>query len=671
MSVAESKAKSPKQSSRKKASPAQAIAPEVLKSILDATPIEYVNIKNLVISDLNARTIPYSKESVRGLAASIAAIGLLQNLVVHDMPDGKSGVACGGRRTTALELLLEDNLIQPDDVVPVKRVSREIAAAASHAENEQRVAMHPAEQITSFRTLADMGKTASQIGDELGFGSRHVQRMLKLAALAPSLLKLLAEDKLDMEQCQALCLESDQDRQVAVYENLMATYSCASAHLVKRQITESEIAVTDARFGFIGREAYELAGGVVREDLFSAQEGDGTVDRLLVDTLMAEKLEKIALEIQQKEGWAWAMGRPSRISRYGTNDNEYLLLPVPDAVYNPDDSHRLDELTDQLNALDEDSDEAYAVLSEMNLIEHAAEVRGWTDALKSNAGVVASFMEGELYVQRGVCRKADLPEDDAENEDKKASGSVTYVSQPDAAEGISVPLLTKMSSERTLAVQAALMQQPEKAVALMVWRMCCSVFSGCSPQKHPFGISVNVSHYSLTREAPSGNEGLAYTALMTEQARLEELLPEGWRKDFTAFFSLKGDLLMSLMAYCTACSVDGVQTRDMGHTSRSPLDDLEKAIGFHLRDWWQPTKVGYFSSLKHSQIVAAMNDAGSTGAAKDAEKMKKGDAAEHAEFWLKDTRWVPAWLQGPQSDAVKETASVDTETDADNTTLAA
>ncbi|MDV5280043.1 ParB/Srx family N-terminal domain-containing protein [Leclercia adecarboxylata] len=93
---------SPKQSSRKKASPAQAIAPEVLKSILDATPIEYEKVKNLVISDLNARTIPYSKESVRGLAASIAAIGLLQNLVVHDMPDGKSGVACGGRRTTAL-----------------------------------------------------------------------------------------------------------------------------------------------------------------------------------------------------------------------------------------------------------------------------------------------------------------------------------------------------------------------------------------------------------------------------------------------------------------------------------------------------------------------------------------------------------------------------------------
>ncbi|MCE6966839.1 ParB/RepB/Spo0J family partition protein [Enterobacter sp. MW07] len=659
MSVAESKTKSSKQSSRKKASPAQDIAPDVLKSILDATPIEYVSIDKLVISDLNARTLPYSKESVRGLAESVATIGLLQNLVVHDMPEGQSGVACGGRRTTALTLLLEENRIRPDDVVPVKRVTRDIAAAASLAENEQRVSMHPAEQITSFRTLAEMGKTASQIGDELGFGSRHVQRMLKLSTLAPSLVKLLAEDKIDMEQCQSLCLESDPERQVAVYENVRAKHSWAPAYMLKNQITESEISVTDSRFAFIGREAYELAGGVVREDLFSAQEGAGTVDRLLTESLMAEKLEKIAGEIEQKEGWSWSMGRLVNINRYGTNDSDYLLLPVPDAVYNPNDSHRLDELADRLNTLDEASEEADDVLVEMNLIEHAAEVRGWSDEVRARAGVVVSFMQGELSVQRGVCRKADLPEEQLQAEDKKGSGSITSVGQGDAAEGISVPLLTKMSSERTLAVQAALMQKPEKAVALAVWRMCCSVFSGYSPQNHPFNISVSVEHYSLTREAPTGNEGPAFTALMAEKTRLESLLPEGWRKDFTTFFSLSGDVLMSLMAFCAACSVNGVQTRDMGHTTRSPLDALETAIDFHLRDWWQPTKSGYFSSLTHSQIVVAMKDAGCVGAAGDAEKMKKGDAAEHAEFWMKNNRWVPAWLQGPQPEAVKETASDD------------
>ncbi|MBW9312437.1 hypothetical protein FA041_01315 [Escherichia coli] len=35
------------------------------------------------------------------------------------------------------------------------------------------------------------------------------------------------------------------------------------------------------------------------------------------------------------------------------------------------------------------------------------------------------------------------------------------------------------------------------------------------------------------------------------------------------------------------------QTREHGHTSRSPLDSLESAIGFHMRDWWQPTKANF------------------------------------------------------------------------------
>ncbi|EGZ6639934.1 hypothetical protein GW224_24175, partial [Escherichia coli] len=110
---------------------------------------------------------------------------------------------------------------------------------------------------------------------------------------------------------------------------------------------------------------------------------------------------------------------------------------------------------------------------------------------------------------------------------------------------------------------------------------------------------------------------------------------------------------VSLLSFCTACSIHGVQTRECGHTSRSPLDPLETAIGFHMRDWWQPTKANFFGHLKKPQIIAALNEAGLSGAARDAEKMKKGDAAEHAEFHMKDNRWVPGWMCAPrpQTDA--------------------
>lgn len=76
------------------------------------------------------------------------------------------------------------------------------------------------------------------------------------------------------------------------------------------------------------------------------------------------------------------------------------------------------------------------------------------------------------------------------------------------------------------------------------------------------------------------------------------------------FLSLSQEVLLSLLSFCTACSIHGVQTRECGHTSRSPLDTLESAIGFHMRDWWQPTKANFFGHLKKPQIIAALNDAG-------------------------------------------------------------
>ncbi|MBB7315105.1 hypothetical protein HEM96_026150, partial [Escherichia coli] len=56
----------------------------------------------------------------------------------------------------------------------------------------------------------------------------------------------------------------------------------------------------------------------------------------------------------------------------------------------------------------------------------------------------------------------------------------------------------------------------------------------------------------------------------------------------------------------------------------------------------------FFGHLKKPQIIAALNEAGLSGAARDAEKMKKGDAAEHAEFHMKDNRWVPGWMCAPR-----------------------
>ncbi|EHK8249396.1 ParB/RepB/Spo0J family partition protein [Escherichia coli] len=661
MSVTESKAKAPQKTSPRKITKAQE---QTLKAALEAAVIEYVPLSGLVKSPLNVRTIPYSEDSVRGLADSIESLGLLQNLIVHTLADGKSGVAAGGRRLTALQLLAQESRLAGDHSVMVKRVSDDIAALASVAENEQRAAMHPAEQIAGFRTLAEQGKTPAQIGDALGFSSRHVRRMLKLANLAPSLMEKLAQDDLTVEQCQALCLEDDHARQVGVYESVKASWSDAPAHLIKRAITETEMRTDSPKFRFIGRELYESAGGEVREDLFSALEGDGTADSVLVERLVQEKLESAALAIELQEGWSWSLAREGAVRNYGDDREHYLLLPEPETQYTTDEQQRLDELYATQEASETYDDEA-AIQLLIDEIEHAASIRAWTQEQKAACGVVVSLYDGELYVQRGVQKKPQNEETGEQGENSSNVPLHVVSRQSDVAEGISAPLLKKMSSERTLAVQAALVQQPEKAVALMVWRLCSCVFDYCNTTPHPFVMRLEVHHSGLTSEAPSGKSGHAWLSLMQEKARLEALLPEGWKKDYTTFFTLDGQTLMSLMAFCTACSVDGVQARDNGHTSRSPLDSVEAAIGFHLRDWWQPTAKNFLGLLSKKQIVEALKEAGLSGAASDAGNMKKGDAASHAEQWLSGTRWVPGWMRSP--DVLPDVADGD-ETNSDEHT---
>ena len=609
----------------------------VLSALLAQTEEVSVPLASLIKSPLNVRTVPYSAESVSELAESIKGVGLLQNLVVHTLPGDRYGVAAGGRRLAALNMLAERGIIPADWPVRVKVIPQELATAASMTENGHRRDMHPAEQIAGFRAMAQEGKTPAQIGDLLGYSPRHVQRMLKLADLAPVILDALAEDRITTEHCQALALENDTARQVQVFEA-----ACQSGwggkpdvRVIRNLITESEVAVAgNSKFRFVGADAF--SPDELRTDLFSDDEG-GYVDCVALDAALLEKLQAVAEFLREAEGWEWCAGRMEPVGECREDAGTYRCLPEPEAVLTEAEEERLNELMTRYDALENQCEESDLLEAEMKLMRCMAKVRAWTPEMRAGSGVVVSWRYGNVCVQRGVqLRSEDDAADRTEQVQEKAS-----------VEEISLPLLTKMSSERTLAVQAALMQKPDKSLALLAWTLCLNVF-GSGAYSNPARIRLECEHYSLTSDAPSGKEGAAFMALMAEHSRFAALLPEGWERDMTTFLSLSQEVLLSLLSFCTACSLNGVQTRECGHTSRSPLDSLESAIGFHMRDWWQPTKANFFGHLKKPQIIAALNEAGLSGAARDAEKMKKGDAAEYAEHHMKDNRWVLGWMCAPR-----------------------
>lgn len=620
-----------------------------LSALLAQTEEVSVPLDSLIKSPLNVRTVPYSAESVSELADSIKGVGLLQNLVVHALPGDRYGVAAGGRRLAALNMLAERDIIQADWPVRVKVIPQELATAASMTENGHRRDMHPAEQIAGFRAMAQEGKTPAQIGDLLGYSPRHVQRMLKLADLAPVILDALAEDRITTEHCQALALENDTARQVQVFE-----VACPSGwggkpevQTIRRLVTESEVAVAgNSKFRFVGADAF--SPDELRTDLFS-DDGDGYVDRVALDAALLEKLQAVAEFLREAEGWGWCAGRMEPVGECREDARAYRNLPEPEAVLTEAEEEHLNELMARYDALENQCEESDLLAAEMKLIDCMAKVRAWTPEMRAGSGVVVSWRYGNVCIQRGVQLRSE--DDVADDADRTEQGLESA-----SVEEISLPLLTKLTSERTLAVQAALMQQPDKSLALLAWTLCLNVFDS-KAHSSPARIRLACEHYALTSDAPSGKEGAAFMALMAEHSRFAALLPEGWERDMTTFLSLSQEVLLSLLSFCTACSLNGVQTRECCHTSRSPLDTLETAIGFHMRDWWQPTKANFFGHLKKPQIIAALNEAGLSGAARDAEKMKKGDAAEHAEFHMKDNRWVPGWMCAPrpQTDTTERT----------------
>ncbi|EAY7706719.1 ParB/RepB/Spo0J family partition protein, partial [Salmonella enterica] len=527
MSVTESKAKKAKKASPKAAARKADAQSDVLVAALDNSPVRYTAWSRLFIGELNCRVIPHTPEEIRGYADSIHAVGQIHNIVVVECDDGRLEVVCGGGRTKAIGLLVEEGKVNPDhEWISYKAVPRELARAVSLTENGRHKTMHPAEQIAGFRALAEEGKTPAQIGDLLGYGVKHVQRMLKLAGLAPVILQALAEDRITTEHCQALSLEDNPDRQVQVYEAACreSWNNKPEVRVIRNLITESQVStLNNSKYAFVGEKAF--SGDEIRADLFSDEQG-GFVDKLALDTALLEKLQVVAECLKEAEGWAWATGRMELVSSHGEDSAVYRIQDEPDAVYTEQEQQRMDELQDQYDENQTASDETDALESEMEAIDCAAQLRAWTPEMRAQSGVVVSWRQGDVYVQRGVILR-----EQSETEDEPAQVK-TYERQPEPVDEISVPLLTRMCAERTLAVQAALMQQPEKSVALLAWTLCLNVF-GSGAYNRPALISLDCKHYSLTNTAPSGKEGMAFLTLMQEGQRLEKLLPEGWKQDFT------------------------------------------------------------------------------------------------------------------------------------------
>ena len=477
--------------------------------------IRDIPLSQLELSPGNVRKTPADDSAFTELKASIAAHGLLENLIARAMEPGADGpgryaVIAGGRRLAAMQALAAEGALDDDHPVPCRMIGSIVAAEeVSLAENSVRAAMHPADQVEAFRRLADAGSTAAAIAARFGVSERTVEKRLRLGNAAPVLLEAYRAGEIDLDTLMAFAVTTDQARQSVVWETVSQQGYRPGAWQIKRLLTEDRVPATSAIVHFVGLEAYEAAGGRIDRDLFAEEDERGIWfdDPNLLNKLAMDSLQAAARELETR--WKWAEARLdvdwSATAAFGRvrpqpaepTDEEKAeierLRTRNDELANMDDDGWTEELVEEAEGNEERLDEIEAT------IEARTIYRREDTAI---AGCIATVgNDGELKLIQGLVRPEDMPprepgdadaaghDDTADGEENTISGidAPTFVAplaSPGDAEaearkdaGVGIGLADDLRAIRTAIVKSQLACDFEAAFDLLLFQLARSVFT--------------------------------------------------------------------------------------------------------------------------------------------------------------------------------------------------
>ena len=157
-----------------------------------------VAVRELVPNPAQPRS-QIAAEDLEGLAASIAARGVIEPIVVRPQA-GRFQIIAGERRWRAAQLAGLERV-----PVVVRDASDEDVGLLALVENLQREDLNPIEEALAFRRLADVGgMTHGAIAAEVGRSRTAVTNTLRLLELTPQVRRLVETGKLRAAAGRAL-----------------------------------------------------------------------------------------------------------------------------------------------------------------------------------------------------------------------------------------------------------------------------------------------------------------------------------------------------------------------------------------------------------------------------------------------------------------------------------
>ena len=617
--------------------------------------IRCIALSSLVPSPENVRKTPAEGAAFDQLKASIAAHGLLENLLVRPQaadtePETRYEVVAGGRRLAALQSLADENAVAPDHPVPCHVVTDDDnAAELSLVENTVRAAMHPADQVEAFARIAADGGTAAEIAARFGVAERTVEQRLRLGNAAPELLEAYRAGEMGLQCLQAFCVTGDPKLQLAVWEELKAQHYGPSVWQIRRLMTEGRMPATSAVARFVGIDRYEAAGGALTRDLFAEEDDRGIWfdDPALLRKLALERLETAAEELRTK--WSWA---EARVEVEWSDTARFARIRPKPGEPTADEAKEVEQLTVRRDELTELDDDAWTDESESELGRIEARLEEIDRAIAARAvfrrkdremagAIVTIADDGTLHPIQGLVRPEDLAnaadgksaDGAAHGESPGPNGSATDNRDPDACRaqddriqppalsrpdpvpdpaaqarkrtGIGIGLGDDLRAIRTSLIKAHLAQDFSASFDLCVFQMARSVFrTGYQP--HALDISVVETP---DRPPIRGNdERFAETSRGEGLLELNRsVLPLDWLEmdddgeAFQALRELPEEAKQSLFAACVARTVKGQLAFEP--SARPELEATVARLDIDFAGQYRPDAELFWSRLNKARIL--------------------------------------------------------------------
>ena len=586
-----------------------------------------------------------SDSGIDELAASIAAHGLIQSLVVRKAARGKYAVVAGGRRLKALAVLAKDGRIEADMPVPCQIITDGTdATEISLAENVMRESMHPADQFEAFRDLADKGLPAADIAARFGVTETVVAKRLKLANVSPLILKIYRKGDITLEHVMAFAISDDHAAQEHVLDNLSEYNDDPSD--IRAALTAEEIAASDKRVKFVTLKAYEKAGGIVRRDLFSEDDEHGVfiLHPELLDQLAAKKLERAAKTVRA-EGWKWVEIHPhfdyEAKSQFRRRHPEPVPLPASEEAELEALKREYEGMLEEDSDFDEENPRFTEICERIDQLEDRECV--YTPEILAIAGTIVSIgYDGKAAIERGLVRPGDAPKKPVKA--KAAGDQPPDGSQP--AFTLSASLTERLTAQRSAALAAALADRPDVALAAVVHTCAVRVLYQTRVDSC---LSVTLSPQSFSE----GSKAFATIERMT--MGWDERMPGNPDQLWSWCLEQDRETLLDLLAFCAANSLDAViRKKDRPGSDRLVhADMLATAVDLDMKEWFTPDAANYFNCVSKGGIIEALQQAKGTPPAPAWQNMKKSELAVLAAREIAGTGWLPELLR-PRTTAVQE-----------------